>query len=144
MGFDACRRVEEAISAGIRPNENDVRECNRWRSILEFTRRIYWFKLIPQPFPPPGPSPFPNIDFSKIDINNFFNIPQPDPADFRNLVFGELFLDVLRRGPTSTPSIFNDIIESGAQLAVVEELSVQFEEGAKFLRAELDALKKNC
>ena len=144
MALDACVRVQQAVAAGMVPDQSDVEECERWKQILESIRQFYLIKFFPPaPFPPPGPiRGIPGF-------GQFFGDPSPQPSIYagngvQNLLFAELFLDNLRRDPTPTPTVFSQIRESGAQLEVVKGLLQQFDEASKVLAVELENLQKGC
>jgi hypothetical protein len=144
MGLDACVRVEQAYAAGTYPDPADVKECKRWRLILDSIRWFYLIKFFPSPFPPPGPiGVIPEVGWLAGD-------PTPQPSIFartgiQDLLLGELFLDVLKGNPSpqpNIPSLFDEIRESGAQIRVVNSLLKQFEDATEYLKQEREVLEQ--
>ncbi|SFE83642.1 hypothetical protein [Nitrosomonas sp. Nm166] len=136
MGFDpdACRRVI-ASGSSARP-EGKKNAGNSWKCFNQ--ERYYWLWKIPRPDPPELIFDF---NIAQFGLNKAL-FSDTDPQSNLNIL-SELLIDRLRSGPTSTPSIFNEVIRSCIEMKVVGELAEQFEESAKFLRAELEILEKS-
>lgn len=139
VGPGACIRVAEAHAAGMTPDPNDVRDCERWRQIITTLEELLVIRFFPPPFPPPigpirripdliDPAPQPNLDFNRHGVEGLF--------------LGELVLDRLRQDPTPTPTLFNKIRESGAYEDVLERMIGKFESAADELKEELQVLKQ--